>query len=179
MGRCMRIACLAWGSLVWKPGVLPVSDEWSGDGPRLPIEFSRVADGGELSTAICLNAPSIPVLWTSLQVDSVAQACAALRQREQIPPEREDGVGWFIPSASNVGELAEWAQARGIDAVIWTALPPRIAGMENRLPSVEDAVDYLAGLTGDACAHARHYIEQVPAQIDTPYRRAIRHQLGW
>lgn len=175
----MNIACLGWGSLIWKPGALPVSGEWHGDGPRLPIEFSRVGDGGELSTAICLDTPLVPVLWARLQADSVEQARSALRQREQIPAAREDGVGWFVPGPSPTGPLAEWAQARRIDAVIWTALPPRIADNENRLPSVEDAIGYLDALTGDTRAHARDYIAQVPAQIDTPYRRSIRQQLGW
>lgn len=175
----MNIVCLGWGSLIWKPGALPVSGDWAADGPHLPIEFSRVGDGGELSTALCLNAPLVPVLWAPLRVDSVAQACAALRQREQIPPQREDGVGWFVPGDLVIGELAEWARARQIDAVIWTALPPRTAGVENRMPSIEDAVDYLAQLSGDTRAHARDYLQRVPGQIDTPYRRAIRQALGW
>ncbi|MDU1189996.1 MAG: hypothetical protein E6990_18890 [Enterobacter sp.] len=52
----MKIACLGWGSLIWKSGALPVAGEWQTDGPSLPVEFCRVSDGGELATAICMNA---------------------------------------------------------------------------------------------------------------------------
>lgn len=175
----MNIACLGWGSLLWKPGPLPVSGDWHADGPSLPVEFSRVGDKGELATAICLNAPPVPVFWARLAVDTLEQACEALRQREQIPPERTDGVGVLIARSAPVGPLTAWAQARQIDALIWTALPPRIAHSEGLIPTVDDAIAYLRELKGEKREHARHYLTQVPQQLDTPYRRAIRQQLGW
>lgn len=175
----MNIACLGWGSLLWKPAPLPVSGDWHADGPLLPIEFSRVGDNGELATAICLNAPLVQVFWARLAVDTLEQACEALRQREQIPAERTDGVGALIAQSAAVGSLTEWAQERQIDAVIWTALPPRIAHSEGLIPTVDDAIAYLRDLEGEKREHARDYIAQVPEQLDTPYRRAIKQQLGW
>ncbi|WP_333617514.1 hypothetical protein [Mixta calida] len=175
----MNIACLGWGSLLWKPDALPVSGDWHADGPSLPIEFSRIGDSGELATAVCINAPLVPVFWTKLAVDTLEQACDALRQREQIPEERSDGIGALITQGSATGPLAEWAQARQIDAVIWTALPPRIAYSEGLIPTLDDAVAYLSELQGEKRDHARHYLEQVPRQIDTPYRRGIKARLGW
>ncbi|QHM70745.1 hypothetical protein [Mixta intestinalis] len=175
----MNIACLGWGSLLWKPGALPVSGDWHADGPALPIEFSRVGDNGELATAVCLNAPLVPVFWAWLAVDTLEQACEALRQREQIPQERKDGVGVLLIQASAMGPLAEWARARQTDALIWTALPPRIAQCEGLIPGIDDAIAYLSELEGEKREHARHYLEQVPAQLDTPYRRAIKQRLGW
>lgn len=103
----MNIACLGWGSLLWKPGALPVSGDWHADGPSLPIEFSRIGDSGELATAVCINAPLVPVFWTKLAVDTLEQACDALRQREQIPEERTDGIGALITQGSATGPLAE------------------------------------------------------------------------
>jgi hypothetical protein len=174
----MQIGCLGWGSLIWKPEALPLASEWFMDGPALPVEFSRVGDGGELATAICVNAPPCRVLWAALAVDSLDAACAALREREAIPAAREDGVGAFIVGASATGPLAQWASERQLDAVIWTALPPRL-NAEGQLPTAQDALVYLRSLTGEKLAHARDYIGQVPAQIDTPYRREIHRQLGW
>lgn len=75
--------------------------------------------------------------------------------------------------------MMRWAKERGIDAIIWTALPPRINGIEGRIPSLDDALEYLGSLSGDTLDHARTYFEKVPEQIDTPYRRAIKRQLGW
>lgn len=168
--------------MIWKPGVLPLAGEWYGDGPELPIEFSRVGDGGELATAICINAPAVPACWALMAVDTLDEACAALREREQIPAERQDGVGTLLVTREQgrpVGLLGQWALERQVDAVIWTALPPRYMGIEGRIPSDRDAVAYLAGLTGEKLEHARSYIAQVPQQIDTPYRRVIERQLGW
>ncbi|MDQ0740511.1 hypothetical protein [Pseudomonas sp. W4I3] len=175
----MVIACLGWGSLIWKPDTLPLATQWFQDGPSLPIEFARVSDGAELATVICANAPPCQVLWAVLQTRSLDEACQALRRREQIAEHRQDGIGVFKPSTSAVGVLADWAMARQLDAVIWTALPPRLNDVEGRVPSVDDAVAYLAGLTGEALNHARDYVENVPAQIDTPYRREIIARLGW
>lgn len=175
----LNIACLGWGSLIWKPEALPLAGEWYQDGPELPVEFCRVGDKGELATALCCNAPSSQVLWALLAVDSVEQACASLREREQIAADRQDGIGVFIPDKTEVGPLAEWAAVRKVDAIIWTALPPRLDAIEGRLPSLKDALGYLDGLSGERLEHARHYIEQVPRQIDTPYRRAICKRFGW
>ncbi|SCX26838.1 hypothetical protein SAMN03159437_02836 [Pseudomonas sp. NFACC25] len=175
----MLIACLGWGSLIWKPDALPVASEWFLDGPQLAIEFARVSDGGELATVKCANAPPCQVLWAVLDVGTVEEACEALRVREQIPKDRQDGIGIFTPGNALVGVIAEWAIPRQLDAVIWTDLPPRYEDVEGLVPTVDDAVSYLAGLSGEAHAHARVYLERVPAQIDTPYRREIISRLGW
>ncbi len=175
----MLIACLGWGSLIWKPDALPVASEWFRDGPQLPIEFARVSDGGELATVICANAAPCKVLWAVLDVGTVQEAREALRVREQIPEDRRDGIGIFTPGTASVGVIAEWAIPRQLDAVIWTNLPPKYEGVEGMVPTVDDSVSYLAGLSGQARAHARHYVERVPPQIDTPYRREIISRLGW
>lgn len=175
----MKIVCLGWGSLVWKSGDLPVAGEWHTDGPALPIEFTRVSDGGELATAICLNADPVPVLWATLATHSLSEACQALREREGIPVERVDGVGSLQISPQTTGLLADWARARGIDALIWTALPARVDSIEGKIPTTEAAIAYLRELTGEEREHAKSYIQQVPDQIDTAYRREIRAALGW
>jgi len=174
----MNIACLGWGSLIWKPDALPLASAWYIDGPELPIEFSRVGDGGELATAVCLNAPPCQVLWALLDVQTLDQAVQALKTREQIPSDRQDGVGVFTINSSTVGVLGKWAADRQLDAVIWTALPPRFEDVEGLIPSLDDVLTYLISLDGDTLEHAKSYMENVPQQIDTPYRREIR-KLGW
>lgn len=175
----MKIACLGWGSLIWKPQQLPVAGEWHPDGPKLPIEFSRVGDGGELATAICLNAPLIQVYWAELRVETLPLAILALREREQIPASREDGVGILVLNGKPVGALAQWAAERALDAVIWTALPPRLHHQEGRIPSEDEALAYLDSLEGETRQHAQEYVNQVPKAFETPYRQAIRERLGW
>jgi hypothetical protein len=37
----MNIACIDWGSLLWKPQPLKLASGWHRDGPLLPLEFVR------------------------------------------------------------------------------------------------------------------------------------------
>jgi hypothetical protein len=175
----VKIACLGWGSLIWKTTHLPIASAWFTDGPSLPIEFCRVGDSGELATALCINATPVPVLWAWLEVTDLAQACTALGEREGIPADRHDGIGSLLLAGQPAGPVAEWAQARGIEALIWTGLPPRYGGLEGRVPCTSEAIAYLSSLEGETLAHARAYVEAVPGQIDTAYRRHIGQQLGW
>ncbi|HFZ8995952.1 TPA: hypothetical protein ACIPUI_003114 [Citrobacter freundii] len=175
----MKIACLGWGSLIWKPDVLPLAGEWRQDGPFMPIEFSRVGDGGELATAICMNAPLVQVYWSLLAAEDVRIAASLLREREQIPADRVDGVGSLVLKSRPTGPLAEWAMEKKLDAVIWTALPPRIDGIEGRIPCAADVVNYLDSLQGEKRVHAQEYMRKVPAVFNTPYRKIIRMLPGW
>ena len=48
----MRIAIIAWGSLVWDPRTLQIKGDWVASGPELDIEFSRVSKDGRLTLVI-------------------------------------------------------------------------------------------------------------------------------
>lgn len=120
----------------------------------------------------------MPVFWAWLNTASLESACRALRIREAIPDSRVDGVGMMTVTETSVGPLAEWAQAKGIEGLIWTGLPARMAGVEGQIPTLDDARHYLQNLTGETREHAFHYLGQVPSQIDTPYRRALADLTG-
>ncbi len=191
----MRIACLAWGSLIWKPGPLALDARWSSDGPPLPIEFARESDGGELATAITPGVPDVRVYWAPLATTDVDIAREQLRRREQIPVDRSDGVGVTIVDATDVSasaqasaggqpaeltdRIADWARGKRLDAVVWTALPPRSNGVEGRMPTVDEACDYLRALPDRERAHAENYVRCVPTDLRTPYRAAFEARLGW
>ncbi|TWI55729.1 hypothetical protein IQ22_01662 [Pseudomonas duriflava] len=178
----MRIGCLAWGSLLWKPGPLPLASSWMNDGPLLPVELCRECDGGELAVALCDSAPESPTYWALLAVDDLDTARELLRQREGISPQRPEFVG-SIPARENAGPYDEkiraWADEKQLDAVVWTALPPKSRSTEGRLPTPDEAVAYLAALHGDTQAHARDYVRQLPLELRTPYRSVIEQRLGW
>ena len=48
----MKIAVLAWGSVVWERGVLEVAADFMPNGPHLPVEFCRVSGGERLTLVI-------------------------------------------------------------------------------------------------------------------------------
>lgn len=179
----MPIACLAWGSLLWKPGPLPLASPWRADGPPLPLEFARVGDHGELAVALCDGAADMPTFHARLDVPDLATARARLREREEIDPKRPQWVGSIrageAPHGAWSGRIAAWAAAQGLDAVVWTALPPRYDGEDGRAPNADEAVAYLDGLRGEVRAHAEDYVRRVPDAIRTPHRQAIERRLGW
>ena len=71
-------------------------------------------------------------------------------------------------------DIFRWAIAKkGIDAVIWTSLPPRFDGVEGRIPNPDEAVTYLHRLTGQERRHAEDYVQRVPAEIQTANRAAL------
>jgi hypothetical protein len=92
------------------------------------------------------------------------------------------GVGyWTRDEASARTEaraIGKWAEERGCDGVVWTALQPRFAGVY-RFPSEPEVVGYLASLTGRVRAEAETYCRRAPTQIRTPYRATIEARLGW
>ena len=177
----MKIACLAWGSLIWKPGVLPVASAWYDDGPRLPIEFAREGDNGELATVICSGKPEQTAWWAMLDVTDLGQARELLRQREEIDPRHPEWVGDTETDSNGAfgATICAWALGKDLDAVVWTALPPRCEGVDGQAPNEVDAVLYLDGLTGEKREHAEQYVRRVPAVIATQHRAAIERALGW
>ena len=177
----MRIACLAWGSLLWKTGPLRLASGWKDDGPSLPIEFAREGDKGELSTVILEGAAPQRTWWALLQDEDLGVAREALRLREAIDPGHPEWVG-SLPSVDAcpfARQIGEWLRLQQLDAVVWTALPPRHADVEGRAPTLDEAVHYLDHLEGEEREHAEDYIRQVPPSLDTAYRRGIEARLGW
>ena len=177
----MKIACLGWGSLIWKPAELPVASDWFADGPWLPIEFAREGDSGELATVLCEGVAEVQVLWAYLAVTTLDAAREALREREGVPREQPECIGSWSegPSSPFQSTIANWARDQGLDAVVWTALPPRSGGRNGRQPSAEEALTYLRTLDAERQAHARDYIQRTPVAIDTPYRRLIEETFHW
>lgn len=180
----MKIAVIAWGSLLWKPRPLQLASGWHPGGPRLPLEFARVSeDTPELALALCPGARPCPSYWAWLATSDVDAARAMLREREKITPARPDWVGTVGATQPADGPIAAtidaWRRARGIDAVVWTALPARFCQHDGRVPSAEEVLHWLASRTGDERTAAEHYIRRTPAHIDTRYRRLIEARLGW
>lgn len=180
-----RIACLGWGSLVWDPRGLPIQREWFSDGPLAPVEFLRRSQDGRITLVLDPRPQAVAVrlLWAVMDAADGDSAKEALRMREGTPASRiaEDIGAWTRgdqPPALIV-ELPRWAESRGVDGVVWTALLPKFDGHASVAPTPEQVVAYLAGLTGRRRDDAERYIRRAPEQIDTPYRRRIEAALQW
>lgn len=180
----MLVACLGWGSLVWDPRGLPVRGQWLTDGPLVPIEFARQSEDGRISLVIVPERfPQVRSLWALLSVTALNEAREALRNREGIPREKawEDIGHWRGGRGKTRVEqrIGRWARTLGLAAVVWTNLPAKFNGKKGKIPSGEEVLTYLSGLTGEERNNAERYIRMAPRQIDTNYRRLIEERLGW
>jgi hypothetical protein len=178
----MNIVCIAWGSLLWKPGALKLASGWHPGGPLLPLEYARDSDdSAELAIVLCPGVPRVATYWAYLDTADLAAARAMLAAREKIHPGHPEWIG-SIPAVDGAAvqpDIAAWLRARNIDAAVWTALPPKTAGTEGRMPSADEAVAFLAGLAGATRETAEFYVRRTPPHIDTRYRRLIEARLGW
>ena len=175
-----NIACLGWGSLVWDPRELPIRTDWFDDGPLMPVEFARQSNDGRITLVVETKALPVRVLWVLMDSENVDDACEALRKREGI---KKHNIGqhvgrWSQETTEAIPGIEQWACARELDAVVWTALPPKLAGVE-RSPCEEEVITYLKCLKGTRRDGAERYIRRAPRQIDTVYRCAIQATLQW
>lgn len=181
----MKIACLAWGSLVWDPRTLPHVAPFREDGPPLPIEFSRVSLDGRVTLVVDLGAPLLQTFWVPLEVGSLDEAIGALGIREKIVSDRRgEWVGSHSLGGAPVANglmpgIDGWLSERSLDALVWTALPTRTPEGEEALPPLEVLVAHLESLSDESLARAEQYVRRTPRSIRTPHRARFESIFGW
>ena len=93
-------------------------------------------------------------LWAVMGVTALDEAREALRKREDIPePNAQKHIRvWTRGEAAHplLVDLPQWAGSRNVDAVVWTALPPKFNDKNGCSPTIDQVVSYLSNLTGGA-----------------------------
>jgi hypothetical protein len=117
-------------------------------------------------------------------VNDINSASRALARREGIRvKEIEESIGIWPRASKDPNEfeqlIGEWAERMTLDAVIWTALPPKFKKKKGRVPSADEVVSHLSALPHEKRRIAEEYIRMTPRQIDTNYRRQIEGLLHW
>lgn len=178
-----RVALIAWGSLVYDPGNLPLSSAWRTDGPLLPVEFCRQSRDEKITLVLTPGMPCVTTLWVTLAVEDVAQARQLLADREARPHKGRKEIAGFWSASAAVGpcveEIGSWARTHDLGGVVWTALGPKFHSVDGMVPTVSDVVAHLSALQGAQREAAEGYVRHTPAQIRTSYRTAIEDELGW
>jgi hypothetical protein len=151
------------------------------DGPFAPVEFRRKSGDGRITLVLDPEAVPVRLLWAHVLLTDLKDAKRALADREGLTAgdwQKHIG-GWRAgePTPNMIPDLPEWAKTRGLDAVIWTALEPKLDTVSS--PSAEQIISYLRSLAGPKRDLAERYIRCTPRQIDTEYRHQIEAALGW
>jgi hypothetical protein len=185
----VKIAVVAWGSLVWDPRELKATATFAPSGPLLPVEFCRVSADGRLTLAVDETFGAVCTTYIAASaLENLDAAIEDLRVREGMPNKKE--IGFVEPASGRqsdiamqrhpdaVATIAAWAQSTGYDAAVWTALASNFdePGKGGEPFSVTAAISYLETLEGrDAAAFASAlaYIRNAPSQVQTPVRDKV------
>jgi hypothetical protein len=187
----MKIAVLAWGSLVWDPRDLQAAAEFAPNGPLLPVEFCRISVDGRLTLAIDETFGATCTTYSAPSaLESLDAVIENLRLREGMLNALE--VGFVEPSGKQsdialqrhpeaVATIAAWVTSSGYDAAIWTALASNFDQSDKGGEpfSVTAAIQYLETLEGqDAAKFARAlaYIRNAPPEVETPVRDEVNRR---
>ena len=195
----MKIAVLAWGSVVWERGVLEVATDFMPDGPHLPVEFCRISGGERLTLVIDetfgATCPTYagPGTFGDLNAALLNLWVREGSQGEPLPSDvrRHGRVGFTDVSSGQKSDIATqrhpravaaitaWAQANGYDAAIWTALASRLhePGKRGEPFTINAAIRYLEDLEKREAATfglALTYIRKAPIEVQTPVRDAVK-----
>lgn len=180
----MRIAILGWGSLLWepRPEFLQQIRDWRDDGPRLPLEFSRLSKSraGALTLVIdSVFGEPCQVAFSVSRRSEPSDAICDLRNREGTVQRHigclfADGSQGRSREESITAVLQKWLQGQEIDCVIWTDLPSNFEEEKRVKYSVPAAIRHLQSLPSEGKARAAEYVWRAPAFVSTPLRRALQ-----
>lgn len=181
-----KIAILGWGSLIWDLRGLPIKCKWLKNGPKLPIEFSRISQDGRLTLVIDIDkGEKVQTLYALSKRTNLLDAIADLREREgtvwenirYIDLTEEPEPQKSIDNESDIyKEIRKWAKENKIDAIIWTDLSPNFEKQfcNQKIYTVNNAIEYLKSLPKNVSNNAINYIKRAPKQIVTPLRTELR-----
>jgi hypothetical protein len=127
----MKIAIIAWGSLVWDPRTLPITSDWNNNGPMLKIEFSRVSKDGRLTLVVDPdNGEEVKTYFAQSKRNDLGDAIADLRDREGTIRKRigfvdlirvSDSKAEFADQVDVFTTIQDWCRSQNYNAAVWTA----------------------------------------------------------
>jgi len=172
----MKISCIGWGSLIWKPGKLNIENKWFEDGPLLPIEFTRQSDNGRMTLIIDNAAKPVRTLWALMTSENIHDAIKSLKEREGTSTANIHNILKTDSTEDSIKLIVKnWLVTKDLDGAVWTGLSYR----NGVRPSIEQVINQLLSLNHAIGQEAEEYIRKAPKQIDTEYRRSIEKELGW
>ena len=180
----MRIAIHGWGSLIAKPGGLPLSGGWQTDGPMLKVEFSRISADGRLTLVIDPQGSKVRTYYAVSARNDLDDAVCDLRIREGTIAENigtcsKDGSRNRSEKHPDVLPVVQaWLNSSEFDAAIWTDLESNYREKRRCSFEASDALAYLESLPPVCRENASSYIVQAPEQTRTSFKTYLQSK-GW
>lgn len=191
----MRIAILGWGSLLWddesdrgKEFNKHLADKkWHRDGPCLNLEFSRISESRNCALTLVLDyengrpcqvryALSNRRCWRDAACDVRTREGTILKRIGCYLPREPDENRWQNALDNTKANIREWARAKGIDVVVWTALGSNFQKKKSEPYSIQAAKRHLKSLDPKGRQIAVQYIVQAPLAVNTPLRNAVQSE---
>lgn len=185
-----KFAVLGYGSLIWDLEILTPHVElpWlMGEGPALPLEFSRVSPKRKMGLVVVLDAdegaPCVTHAIASRKNDIHAVA-EDLRERERATHIDQIGAiclesGFERSHYPDVaGRVRDWCSTVGARGAVWTDLTENFAAHTGEKFTHDAALRYLQTLQGESLAEAIRYIDNAPERTVTPLRTFLESD-GW
>ena len=183
-------AILGWGSLLWDLDILSphVRGDWRmGQGPALPMEFTRISPKRKHGLVVCLDpehgVPCQTHAIVSVRVE-IGAVTADLAARERAPLARIGAV--CLATGHRQGRIPEvttavaaWCEVQGLAGAVWTDLESNFVEHLGEGFDIPRAAAYLRSLADDSLDEAVRYIQNAPAATDTPLRRALGADPWW
>ena len=148
----MKIAILAWGSLLWNDKQLKLESNWQKSSIKLPLNFSRISDKGQgrLTLVVDQTGTNNYIYYGITQIRDLNMAINALKTREKTV---KKFIG-YINLINNTFRTANldkkqlqtiqnWAINNNVDAVIWTDIPANFQEIRGEPFSVKNAMGYI------------------------------------
>lgn len=173
------IACLGWGSLVWRREKLQVELPWQEDGPRVQVEFLRQSKSNRITLVLDASAALVPAMWARMKLTDLDEAAENLRIREETSAQNIGRWSAGDPAPELIEDLPAWAETNGVGAVVWTALGRSFHGSDAEPAPVADIITHLGKLPETERKVAEEYVRYAPPQVNTAYRQEIADKLGW
>jgi hypothetical protein len=184
----MRVAILAWGSLIYNSTGLRLASDWAISDLVLPLEFSRVSSKADMQD--CLSLVIDPVNGSPCYVAAAESAftnlsCVINEMFERERATFRSSIGYLNLKSDKVNkfakdwcpdqcrEIGEWAIRHGFQGVVWANLKPNFEEKLSVPFSVGCARDYVLSLPEEKKEKALAYIRSAPSFVNTRLRQII------
>ena len=132
-----------------------------------------------MTLVVMKDGPTCTVQWAEIRAKDLGDAVKQLKDREgcQLP-----AIGRWPNNSGNIYPhekvIEEWARAKGIAGVVWTALKSGFSTTRGTPPTLDEVLAYLATLEGEDLKAVTEYVAGTPIETQTPFREKLEHALG-